>query len=48
MTANVNICVVVVCNEDKVSPVSFKWKCGEDELPTVDQYTYLGVETSKD
>ena len=44
MTANVKICEVVVCNEDKVNPVNSKWKWGEDELPIVDQYTYLGVE----
>ena len=47
MTANVKKCAVVVCNEDKVNPVNVKWKCGEDELPIVDQYTYLGVEISK-
>ena len=48
MTANVKKCAVVVCNEDKVNPVTFKWKCGEDELPIADQYTYLGVEISED
>ena len=37
----------VVCNEDKLKPVTFKWKWGEDELPIADQYTYLGVEISK-
>ena len=47
MTANVKKCAVVVCNEDKVNPVTFKWKWGEDELPIADQYTYLGVEISK-
>ena len=41
-------CAVVVCNEDKVNPVNFKWKRGKDELPIVDQYMYLGVEISKD
>ena len=41
-------CEVVVCNEDKVNPVTFKWNWGEDELPIVDQYTYLGVDISKD
>ena len=41
-------CAVVVCNEDKVNPVNFKWMWGEDDLPVVDQYTYLGVEMSKD
>ena len=35
-------------NEDKVNPVTFKWKWGEDELPITDQNTYLGVEISKD
>ncbi|MEP2874451.1 MAG: reverse transcriptase domain-containing protein [Hyphomicrobiales bacterium] len=48
VTANVKKCAVVVCNEDKVNPVNFSWKWGEDELPIVDQYTYLGVEISKD
>ena len=48
MTANVKECAVVVCNEDKVNPVNFKWKWGEEELPIVDQYTYLGVAISKD
>ena len=46
--ANVKKCAVVVCNEDKVNPVNFKWKWGEDELQIVDQCTYLGVEISKD
>ena len=46
-TANVKNCAVVVCNEGKVNPVTFKWKWGEDELPIADQYTYLGVEISK-
>ena len=48
MTGNVNKCAVVVCNEDEVHTVNFKWKWGEDELPTEDQYTYLGVEISED
>ena len=48
MTANVKKCAVVVCNEDVVNPVKFKRMWGEDELPIVDQYTYLGVEISKD
>ena len=48
VTANVKICAVVVCNEDKVNPVNFRWKWGEDERPIVDQYTYVGVEISKD
>ena len=52
VTANVKTCavvvVVVVCNEDKVNPVNFKWEWGEDEPPIVDQYTYLGVEISND
>ena len=51
MTANVKKCAVivaVVCNEDNVNSVNFKWKWGEDGLPIVDQYTCLGVEISKD
>ena len=45
--------VVVVCNEDKGNPVTFKWKWGEDELPIADQfsirmYEYLGVEIPKE
>ena len=48
VTTNPKKCGVVVCNEDKVSPATFEWKWGEDELPIVDQYTYLGVEISKD
>ena len=51
MTANVKnrgVVVVVVCNEDKVKPVTLKWRWREDELQIVDQYTYLGVEISKD
>ena len=47
MAANVKKSTVVVCDEDKVNPVNFKWKCREDELPIVDQYTCLGVEISK-
>ena len=47
VTANVKMCAVVVCNEDKVDPVNVKWKWGEDDLPIVDQYTYLGVNISK-
>ena len=45
VTANLKRCAaVVVCNEGKVNPVTFKRKWGEDELPMADQYTYLGVE----
>ena len=47
MTANVEKCAVVVCTEDKVNPVTFRWKWGEDYSPIADQYTYLGVEISK-
>ena len=39
---------VVACNEDKANPVILKWKWGEDELPILDQLTYLGVEISED
>ena len=49
VTAKVKTCaVVIVCKEDKVNPVKFEWKWGEDELPIVDQCTYLGAEISKD
>ena len=48
MTANAKKCAVLVCNEDKVNPVTFKRKWGEDELPIADQYTYLGVDISKE
>ena len=48
MTANANKCAVVVCNKDKGNPVILKWNWGEDELWIVDQYTYLGVDISKD
>ena len=43
MTANVNKSAILVGNEDKRNPVGFKWKWGEEELPFVNQYTYLGV-----
>ena len=43
MTANVNKSAILICNEDK-NPVEFKWKWGEEELPIVVKYTYLGVE----
>ena len=46
MTTNVKQCIVVVCNEDNMNPVNFSWRW-EDQLPIVDQYTYLGVEISK-
>ena len=36
------------CNEEKVNPVTLKRKWGEDDLPIVDEYMYLGVEISKD
>ena len=29
VTANVNKCAVLVCNEDKIKPVEFKWKWEE-------------------
>ena len=41
VTSNVSKCAVLVCNEDKKNPVEFKWKRGEEDLPIVDQYTYL-------
>ncbi|CAB1099916.1 unnamed protein product [Ectocarpus sp. CCAP 1310/34] len=48
LSANVGKCAVVVCSEEKKNPVEFKWKWGEEELPVVDRYTYLGVEISKE
>ena len=51
VTANVKKCAVVVvavCNEDKVNPVTFECKWGEDELPIADQHTYRGVDISKE
>ena len=47
VSANVKKCAVIVCNEDRVNPVTFKWKWGEDGLPIADLYTYLRVEISK-
>ena len=35
VTANVNKCAVLACNEGKQKPVEFKWKWGGDELPIV-------------
>ena len=40
--------VVVVRSEDKVNPATFEWQWGGDELSMVDQYSYLGIEISKD
>ena len=48
VTVNVKKHAVVVCHEDKVNTVNFSWKWRERELPIVDQYTYLGVDISKD
>ena len=42
-----NKSAILLCNEGKKNPVEFKWKWGEENLPIVDQYTYLGVEISK-
>ena len=36
-------CKVVLRNKDKVNPVTFEWGWKEEELPIVDQHTYLGV-----
>ena len=47
VTANLNECVVAVCNEDKQNPETFKLKWGEDDALIVDQYPYLGEEISK-
>lgn len=43
VTANVNKIVVLVCNEDKKSPVGLKRKWGDEELSIADQYIHLGV-----
>ena len=45
---DVEKCDVVARNENKGNPVSFQRKWGEEGLPIVDQYTYIGVEISKD
>lgn len=42
VTTNVQSCGVVVCDEDRKTPVKFEWKWGEEDLPIGDQYTYLG------
>ena len=47
VAANVNKCAVLVCNEDEKKPVEFKWKWEGEELPIVDQHTYLGAENPK-
>ena len=47
VTANARRCAIVVRNKDKVRPVTFKWKWGQDELLIVNQYTHLGVNISK-
>ena len=47
VTAHVNGRAVCLCNKEKVNPVHFSRKWGEDELPIVDQYTYLGVDTKQ-
>ena len=46
-TTNVKKCAVVVCNEYEVSTKRFSWEWGEDELPIVDEYSYLGVDIKK-
>ena len=44
LTMSVEKCAVVVRNEaNKVNPLTFKWKWGEDKLPIVDQYRYLSL-----
>lgn len=39
---------VIVSDESKVEEVDLKWKCGDEELPRVNQATYLCVKVSKD
>ena len=36
VTANIKKCAAVVCIEDKVNPVKFSWRLGEDDWPIVD------------
>lgn len=48
LSANVMKCAVMVCNDKNAEEVDFEWKWGDEELPRVDQYIYLGVEFSKD
>ncbi|CAB1108810.1 unnamed protein product [Ectocarpus sp. CCAP 1310/34] len=48
LSANVQECAVMVCNENKEEPVEHRWKWGIEEIAVVDQYTYLGVEIAKD
>lgn len=40
-------CAVMVSNDPKVQKIDLGWKCGKEELPNVNQNTYLGVEFSK-
>ncbi|CAM9463404.1 unnamed protein product [Sphacelaria rigidula] len=42
VTANIRKCEVRVSDEDEKNPVEFKLKWGEEQLPIVGQYTYLG------
>lgn len=42
--ANLNKCAVLICNEDEENQVEFKCKRVEEELPFVDQCSYIGVE----
>lgn len=38
---NVIKCAVLICIEDRESPVEFEWKWGEDEPPVVDYCRHL-------
>ena len=44
---NANACAVVVCRKYKLDPVIFTWNWGDNGIPIVDQYTYLGADISK-
>ena len=42
------VCNSCTCNEDKLTPVNSKWRCGKVDLLILDRYTHLGVEISQD
>lgn len=48
VTASVKKCAVAACNADKVHPVKFSRKWGEDGVPIVNQHTDLSVDISED
>lgn len=46
VTANIRTCAVVIRHEYKKCPVHFKWGWGAYGFLVVDQYSYLGKDTS--